>query len=176
MTEPVKMLTGSENYAVVHLPGRAFPGVVMQGDSLHNLVKGLKKLSEAMRAKFGNDELLDDFDAYWSDLADVKRKYEVVLAKLSLKLPYPASHCEDRASDKASLENLLDKFLSGEDRSLAAASSIELALSEGWPGNDEVQRVVEMLAAYRPGGGDFLFNEEQITRALQQLKLIMLQR
>ncbi len=75
-----------------------------------------------------------------------------------------------------SIHQLLETFISGRDRSLALANRIEVELDRAWPGNDEVQRVVEMLAAYRPGGGDFLFNEEQITRALQQLKLIMLQR
>ncbi len=33
-----KLLTSSTNYAVVQLPDRKFPGVVIPGDSLHNLI------------------------------------------------------------------------------------------------------------------------------------------
>ncbi len=37
-----KLLTEPANFAVVQLPNRAFPGVVIQGDSLHNMVSNLK--------------------------------------------------------------------------------------------------------------------------------------
>lgn len=75
-----------------------------------------------------------------------------------------------------SIHQLLETFISGRDRSLALANRIEVELDIAWPGNDDVQKVVEMLAAYRPGGGDFLFDEEQMTLALQQLRPIVLQR
>lgn len=38
-----KLLSAPANYAVVHRPGRAFPGVVFQGDSLRNLVAELRE-------------------------------------------------------------------------------------------------------------------------------------
>lgn len=69
-----------------------------------------------------------------------------------------------------SIPELLETFISGQDRSLTMANRLEVALDEAWPIDDGVQKVVEMLAAYRPCGGEFLFNEEQLTCALQQLR------
>ena len=44
MDEIAKLLTPPHNFAVVQLPGRAFPGVVMQGDTLHHHVAKFSKL------------------------------------------------------------------------------------------------------------------------------------
>ena len=43
MDDTAKLLTPPHNYAVVHLPGRHFPGVVVQGDSLSIIVSLLQK-------------------------------------------------------------------------------------------------------------------------------------
>lgn len=40
------LLTGAHNYAVVQLPGRKFPGVVFQGDSLYALRESLAQLAQ----------------------------------------------------------------------------------------------------------------------------------
>lgn len=39
----VKLLSEPTNYAVVHLPGRDFPGVVFQGDSLNSIIADLEE-------------------------------------------------------------------------------------------------------------------------------------
>ena len=44
MSERAELLSRAINYGVVQLPGRRFPGVVVQGDSLYNLVERLDKL------------------------------------------------------------------------------------------------------------------------------------
>jgi predicted RNase H-like HicB family nuclease len=44
-----KLLTNAENYAVVQLPGRQFPGVVFQGDSIRTLISQLKGALDAAR-------------------------------------------------------------------------------------------------------------------------------
>jgi hypothetical protein len=41
--ERPKALSDATNYAVVQLPGRAFPGVVIQGDSLHSLIAEIEE-------------------------------------------------------------------------------------------------------------------------------------
>ncbi len=46
MSEIVVLLSGPTNYAVVQLPGRKFPGVVIQGDSLHAMVGRLAELQK----------------------------------------------------------------------------------------------------------------------------------
>ncbi|GAA4998584.1 DUF6959 family protein [Streptomyces siamensis] len=39
-----ELFTDGGNHAVVHLPGRKFPGVLMQGDSLHILRSDLAEV------------------------------------------------------------------------------------------------------------------------------------
>ena len=58
--------------------------------------------------------------------------------------------------------SLLEAFIAGDDRSLAAAGRIEVALDQYFPDDDEVQDYVTMFASYRPEGGDYLYNEEQM--------------
>lgn len=64
------------------------------------------------------------------------------------------------------LDNLIERFISGEETSVEVASAIEVALDDAFPEDDHVQQTVEMLAMYRPGGGDFLFDTVHITRRL----------
>lgn len=56
----------------------------------------------------------------------------------------------------------LEKFIEGNDRSLAAAGRLEVALDQAFPDDDEIQAYVTMFASYRPEGGDFLYNEDQM--------------
>jgi hypothetical protein len=52
-----KLLTSSHNYAVVQLPGRQFPDVVFQGDSLHILETHLSKLLVEMKSQPHDDDM-----------------------------------------------------------------------------------------------------------------------
>lgn len=45
-----RLLTSASNYAVVQLPGRNFPGVVFQGDSLHALLSAVGAVTESLRS------------------------------------------------------------------------------------------------------------------------------
>lgn len=40
---PAEVLKTNGNYAVVQLPGRAFPAIAIQGDTFHALVHDLRK-------------------------------------------------------------------------------------------------------------------------------------
>ena len=71
------------------------------------------------------------------------------------------------------LQRLVDAFISGEDCSLATANTIEVALDSGWPENEEIQGIVELLAVYRPGGGDWLVDAEEIRQALKRIKQLL---
>lgn len=68
------------------------------------------------------------------------------------------------------LYNLLETFISGEDRSLSMAGKIEVALDEMFPEDDEIQDYVTCFASYRPGGGEFLYDED---RMVKESKLLM---
>jgi hypothetical protein len=78
VTEGVRLLSPATNYAVVQLPGRAFPGVVFQGDSLDNLIA---ELEEALSDSEGLTDVVER-------LKGVRRHYEAVCRKEGVGLPY----------------------------------------------------------------------------------------
>lgn len=87
MKSEVTLLTAPTNFAVVQLPGRNYPGVVVQGDSLHSLVSELREMQELLRA--------GEYDDLEKVLADVRERledalggYEVVCAEQGIDLPY----------------------------------------------------------------------------------------
>jgi hypothetical protein len=64
------------------------------------------------------------------------------------------------------IEQPVQRFVSGVDTSIGAANEIEVALDDGFPEDDYVRQTVEMLAMYRPGGGEALFDAVAITERL----------
>jgi hypothetical protein len=90
MSQNVELLSSASNYAVVQLPGRRFPGVVVQGDSLHSIVQELLELQQLASAH--NDEELDAGLAELYDLfKEVSVRYEAVCAERGITLPYPTA-------------------------------------------------------------------------------------
>lgn len=84
-TEPVEIYSDATNAAVMRHPGRQFPGMLIQGDSLHNLSK------MATAALDGAEPESD----HWHDLkelADQLRSrvdfYSQVMREHGLKLPF----------------------------------------------------------------------------------------
>ena len=67
-----------------------------------------------------------------------------------------------------SLEAAFAQFV--ESRTLEAAQRLEVMLDEKYPDDPLVQECVEILAAYRPGGGDLLFDEQQIEPHLRRVR------
>jgi hypothetical protein len=80
----VRLLSEPRNYAVVHLPGRAFPGVVFQGDSLAILIGELEEAAAEENADERNASLADVIER----LREVRSHYEAVLQREGMKLPY----------------------------------------------------------------------------------------
>ncbi len=78
-----KLLTDATNYAVVQLPERAFPGVVVQGDSLNNLVSLLEG------ALGSSDESRELVEEALEILRGAKARYETVCSDAGIELPYP---------------------------------------------------------------------------------------
>jgi hypothetical protein len=64
------------------------------------------------------------------------------------------------------IQQKIERFVSGADTSIEAANGIEVALDDAFPNDGYVQQTVEMLAMYRPEGGDFLFRGPAITQRL----------
>jgi hypothetical protein len=67
---------------------------------------------------------------------------------------------------KFDVERMIERFVSGTDISIRAANEIEVALDDAFPNDDYVQETVVMLAMYRPGGGEFLFDTVTIKQRL----------
>jgi hypothetical protein len=62
----------------------------------------------------------------------------------------------------------IEKFIDGRDSSLQAANEIEGLLAELFAEDDRFEDTVLALASYRPGGGDYLYDEQQMKRVLVQ--------
>jgi hypothetical protein len=64
------------------------------------------------------------------------------------------------------LTERIQRFIDGVDVSVASAGLIEVGLDDAFPDNDWISDKVLMLASYRPGGGEFLYDEDQIRAEL----------
>jgi hypothetical protein len=71
MDEVAKLLSPAYNFAVVQLPGRQYPGVVMQGDTLRNNVVILSRVLAALDA--------DKQEGLYYDISDLKEQLEGAL-------------------------------------------------------------------------------------------------
>lgn len=67
------------------------------------------------------------------------------------------------------LPEWIDRFLCGDDISIAAANAIEAAIDNLFPEDQQMQALVEVLASYRPGGGDYLYSEDEVRAALRKV-------
>ena len=86
-TLKVDALTGQHNYAVIRLPERKFPGVVVQGDSLSTLVADLRRALDYLREGAVDDGIAEVADVL-ETLKGAKGSYEAALAAHSISLPY----------------------------------------------------------------------------------------
>lgn len=83
----VELLTDVGNDAVLRLPGRSYPGVLLQGDSLNGLVK---MANDALRAleQGATDAARDELTGVVQRLADAQQRYEAALRAGGIALPY----------------------------------------------------------------------------------------
>lgn len=86
-TQPVEIYSESSNSAIVRVPGRKFPGSVIQGDSLVILCDLASSICKRARA-VGDDELLAEAEELRAMLFDRLSDYEAVLAAHGLPVPY----------------------------------------------------------------------------------------
>lgn len=85
----VEVYSELSNLAVVKPPGRQFPGIVVQGDSLSTLCADAKELSQRMR-KLGiqDEELLYLAQGLQEELLARQLHYQAVLSEHGMALPY----------------------------------------------------------------------------------------
>lgn len=96
--QTAKILSQASNSGVIQMPGRKYPGIVIQGDSLFNLLEQVRYCLQ--QAKQHQDE-----EAYYEILmlAEVLQgqlvNYEMVLSRLGLGRPYFPSIQEQLIED-----------------------------------------------------------------------------
>jgi hypothetical protein len=96
--QTAKILSQTSNSGVIQMPGRKFPGIVIQGDSLFNLLEQVRYCLH--QAKQHQDE-----EAYYEILMLAKMlqgqllNYEMVLSRLGLEYPYFPSIQEQSIED-----------------------------------------------------------------------------
>lgn len=71
------------------------------------------------------------------------------------------------------LVEMLNKFISKEDCSLEIAGEIEVVLDELFPDDDEIQNFITCFASYRPGGGEYLYDENRMIKESKALLSIL---
>lgn len=83
----VDLLTDQGNNAVVQLPGRKYPGVLVQGDTLSTLITTTNEAIEALRqGDTGEAETL--IRELLARLQDSQSCYEAALQARGIPLPY----------------------------------------------------------------------------------------
>ena len=85
--DTVEIFSDATNAAVMKHPNRHFPGVLVQGDTLHSLCVAADASCTAARGRLSDDE--------YSDLNDLRNRlweflnhYKGVLAKHNIELPF----------------------------------------------------------------------------------------
>lgn len=86
------------NAAVVRVPGRQFPGVVIQGDSLSILLERATDVVERLPAT-GDEELRGAAGELAAKLAAYVEVYEAVLGARGVGLPYARSRSDQGVRD-----------------------------------------------------------------------------
>jgi len=90
----LEVFSETSNYAIVRMPGRSFPGMVVQGDSLSILCNHARSIHR-LATRLGDAELLDEIAELQDLLEDRLRHYEEVLAEHNMRLPYTKRTSED---------------------------------------------------------------------------------
>ena len=83
----VESFSAEPNAAVVRLPGRKFPGIVIQGDSLKILVDCVEDVS-LLAERSDNPELQESATELQTLLKSYKKAYEEALRASGQSLPY----------------------------------------------------------------------------------------
>jgi len=85
----VDVLSDATNKAVLRLPSREFPGVLIQGDTLKQLHRLSHALQQGLSLKDEDDELRATAEDLHRRLSNFVAHYEVVLMDNGVPLPYP---------------------------------------------------------------------------------------
>ena len=84
----VDVYTEPTNNAVLQIPGRRYPGVLVQGDSLRSIFLAADSIWK-LAGKQTDKDLLDEALTLRETLAEIVNYYEQALSENQIPLPYP---------------------------------------------------------------------------------------
>lgn len=84
-TMEVEVYSQATNAAIVRMPGRQFPGLVLQGDTLNILRAHAEHVVESLR---GSGEATDAAEYLATHLSELLTHYSRVLKAHSMRLPF----------------------------------------------------------------------------------------
>lgn len=85
--KPVEVLSDAVNYVVLKTPGRNYPGMVIQGDSLAKLYRDACEVCRLAKLS-GDAALQEEATALCEDLGERLAHYEKTLAAHGIDIPY----------------------------------------------------------------------------------------
>jgi predicted RNase H-like HicB family nuclease len=85
--EPVEIYSDATNAAVLRHPGRRFPGVLVQGDTLHEMLRKATRLVAIASGALPEDEKFELAELH-EHLAELVAHYKRTLAEHNLPLPF----------------------------------------------------------------------------------------
>lgn len=83
----VELFTDGSNNAVVRMPGRNFPGVLIQGDGLSIIRSAVAEIRDACRTQ-GASEALELAEFLLEDLDAIMLRYTDALERHGLRKPF----------------------------------------------------------------------------------------
>ncbi|MFP2928003.1 DUF6959 family protein [Pyxidicoccus sp. 3LG] len=89
--EQVEILSRDVNAAVVRMPGRRYPGVALQGDSLKILIDSVEDVLDCLRHSTDPerlDEAREELELVLSTLGEYRAVFERVMQERGEPLPY----------------------------------------------------------------------------------------
>ena len=86
-TEVVGIYSDQSNAAILRHPGRKFPGVLVQGDTLHSLCLRADEACEGAKGLLQSDAY-DELDDLRNNLRSLLNHYKTVLVEHQLPLPF----------------------------------------------------------------------------------------
>jgi len=87
MAVKANLLSLPVNFAVVQLPERKYPGVVVQGDTLHSMLQQIKQMENLLKSR-GLDDLADELQDVKEQLSEALRHLEKICLEQGIPLPY----------------------------------------------------------------------------------------
>jgi hypothetical protein len=85
--EPLRQNRRHNHYAVIQLPGRKLAGIVVQGDSAHNLLAQVSTIQK-LASKYADEDLDSEIESLRDLLSEVVSHYELVCSREGIQLPY----------------------------------------------------------------------------------------